>query len=191
MNALAPLSTSQTAITALETQVRGHCSPSVAARYVKQLLAMFPGQRNRDDEIEEIYAAGLTHVLADWPEWVVQAAVDPSRGLPSKHTFRPTPAEVAKFCNEAMRPVVAELREMRDRRDAAQRVLGPVVTPADRQAVADMVAGYHREVAERDTDRRSKAEDAYHKLLRRTQCAPGEAIREHELNQEVGDVRAA
>ncbi len=43
--------------------------------------------------------AGLVELLSCYPEDVLQEAASPVRGLPSKHTFMPSIAEVKSFCD--------------------------------------------------------------------------------------------
>src|SRR5882724_5673204 len=65
---------------------------------------MFGCYRKGDANDPDVYVAALTIVLSGYPEHVIRAMTNPDSGLPSKHTFLPSVAEVKKACEEYIRP---------------------------------------------------------------------------------------
>src|SRR5882724_7725301 len=65
---------------------------------------MFGCYRKGDANDPDVYVAALTLVLSGYPEHVIRAMTNPDSGLPSKHTFLPSVAEVKKACEEYIRP---------------------------------------------------------------------------------------
>ncbi len=65
---------------------------------------MFGCYRKGDANDPDVYVAALTLVLSGYPEHVIRAMTNPDSGLPSKHTFMPSVAEVKKACEEYIRP---------------------------------------------------------------------------------------
>jgi len=65
---------------------------------------MFGCYRKGDANDPDVYVAALTLVLSAYPEHVIRAMTNPDSGLPSKHTFLPSVAEVKQACDTYIKP---------------------------------------------------------------------------------------
>lgn len=78
-----------------------------AKRAVNRLVGYFPRTAAAD---ERVFLAGLTELLAGYPQWVFEAACNVRSGLPAHHKFMPTIAEIREYCDK----LVAEDRRHRE-----------------------------------------------------------------------------
>lgn len=63
-------------------------------------------------------------MLASYPREIVKAVTDPRSGLPSRHVFPPTIAEIKGACEAEIRPLIRRQAAI-----AAPRNTDPVVSP--------------------------------------------------------------
>ena len=168
----------------LEARVMGRIRPSDAARWVKRLIALYPGQKYRDEDEERVYLAGLAQVLSEWPEWVVERSCHPTRGLASQVKFRPTPAELQSFCGAVLRPEYERLQQEKRVCEMDARRAEPTPSQADREAVralCEQVTGELRARGKAAFEDRSRTA---RNLSLRTQCPSGWAIRQWMLEDD-------
>lgn len=91
------------------------CSTEEAARLVVELLASHPERAKMKAEKDyPIYCVRLGEAFQMFPYDVGKMAIDGGSGIPSKHGFKPKPADIISFCK-------AEVDRRADLKIMAQR----------------------------------------------------------------------
>jgi hypothetical protein len=87
-----------------------------------------------------VYVGTLAQILASYPESVINAVTHPTRGLQTRCTFRPKPAEVRAACDAEMAPIIRE-DERRMRLGETRKMLAaPSIPRAARPSIEDIKA---------------------------------------------------
>ena len=63
----------------------------------------------------EVFIAGATAILAQYPEMVVRQVCDPVRGMPGQDKWLPSIAEIRMACERAMAPRYSDEKRERER----------------------------------------------------------------------------
>jgi hypothetical protein len=111
-----------------------NCKPSVAAAKATMLFSLYP--RNEANN-PEIFIAGATAMLANYPEAVVSRVCDPVRGLPSKSKWLPAIAEIRAACEAEMVWRDAVERHNRERIKTRAVLAEHCPSPTEHQRVVD------------------------------------------------------
>jgi len=86
--------------------------------------------------------AGVAAVLGDYPPEVVQAVVDPRRGLPSKTNWIPTIAEVKSACEQMYAPIEARIERQRLADERRALLSAPVLPRKERPTLDELRQRY-------------------------------------------------
>lgn len=90
--------------------------------------------------------AGITEMLMCYPAYVAHLACHPVQGLPARHKWMPTIAEVKVFCDEMVRNRYAERRRaeaINHQLDERKRLPAPDEFPERREAVVARIQSMH------------------------------------------------
>lgn len=101
---------------------------------------MFGCYRKGEAHNPEVYVAGITATLADFPQVVVDYVTDPRTGLPGSLKWLPSIAEVREACANRLAAIrYAEWRNRKRERDAELAAMEKPIDPQQRQRVGELM----------------------------------------------------
>jgi hypothetical protein len=121
-----------------------------------RLMGFFPTIAATDPEI---FITGLVQLLAAYPFRVVEAVLSPLNGIPSKHKFLPSIAEVKAELDDRYAPILrAAERERACNQTVRLRIAGPVAPRPTREELRARYPHFLQKVAAVDNKPRPRRE---------------------------------